>query len=79
MVDEILRLENLAEEWEPIRRSFGLQTLRHVNTSKHLSAYMDHYTPEIIEAAAAYYRDDMKNFGYNIDGTHAATIPCLGD
>jgi hypothetical protein len=77
MVDRILRFEHLEEDWELIREEFGLQKLQRVNTSKRGAAPMDYYTPEIVEAVAAYYQDDMKNFGYNMDGTHTATIPCL--
>ena len=62
-VDFIGRFENLAADWEHLRRRFGLPELEHHNRSPHKS-YRDAYTPELARLAADRSERDIRLFGY---------------
>ena len=66
LVDFVGKIENMREEYEPIRSRFDLLPLPHSNRVASLTGknWMDYYTP--LTAALVYwkYRKDFKTFGY---------------
>lgn len=63
VVDDIFHFETLGEDWETIRRRFGLPALEHHNRSPR-SVYTEAYTPELARIAARRYEKDIRLFGY---------------
>lgn len=66
MVDFVGKIENIREEYEPIRLRFDLLPLPHSNRVSSLTGknWMDYYTPLTATLVYWKYRKDFKTFGY---------------
>ena len=65
-VQHLFKMENM----EPFLafltdRGLNVETLYHSNPTKRMGPWEDRYTSELRERAVEYYRDDMKQFGYD--------------
>ncbi|MAZ56408.1 hypothetical protein CL653_01315 [bacterium] len=59
-LDLVGRLENIEEEFEPIRLRFELDKLPHLNDSTITKEdWRDAYTPELIDKVTNYYKSDL--------------------
>lgn len=63
IVDYVGRFENLHEEYEEIRKKYGLEELEHKNASSAYD-YRDYYTEELAELVYNRYKIDFETFGY---------------
>lgn len=63
VVDFIGHFESLRDDWETIRRRFGLPALEHHNRSPR-GRYEEAYTPELARIAARRFEKDIQLFGY---------------
>lgn len=64
LVDFIARYENLAEDWERIRRKLGIETVLPSRMRSHHRAYQSYYSNATREMAAEIYAEDIAAFGY---------------
>ena len=63
LVDFVGRFERLEEQFEPLRRRYGLAALRRMNASPGYD-YRKLYTEELVELVARRYAEDIERFGY---------------
>lgn len=66
LVDFIGKVENIGEEYAPIRERFGLLPLPHTNRAASLTGknWMDYYTPFTAWLVYRKYKKDFVTFGY---------------
>ena len=62
-VDYIGKLENMKEDFEPIRSRYDLPALNHFNQSKKEN-WMNYYTLDLAQKVYTRYRKDIQIFGY---------------
>ena len=65
-VDFVGKVENIKEEYEPIRERFNLLPLSHTNRAASLTGkcWMDYYTPFTAWLVYRKYKKDFIAFGY---------------
>lgn len=65
LVDDILRFENLAEDWKRFSRKYQITgDLQHREASRRELQYQPYYTEQAREIIANYYCEDFVKFGY---------------
>lgn len=66
LVDFVGKVENIKEEYEPIRQRFGFLPLPHSNRAASLTGknWMDYYTPFTAWLVYRKYKKDFITFGY---------------
>ena len=66
VVNGVISFDNLEEGFARLKHEVGLPKnleLPHINTTRH-KPYHEHYTPEMREAVATRYQDDIAEFGF---------------
>lgn len=68
-VDRICRFENIAKDYEDVRRKLGVGTelATHNATSSEKKDYRSYYNRKTIAIVESVYRQDIETFGYNFD------------
>jgi len=67
LVDQVIRFENLVEEWPAVAGKLGLPgTLPHINKSER-GSYRDYYSPVLRRLAERCFSRDLKRFDYSFD------------
>lgn len=71
LVDFVGKVENIKEEYEPIRERFNLLPLSHTNRAASLTGkyWMDYYTPFTAWLVYRKYKKDFIAFGYEDEYT----------
>ncbi len=68
LVDDILRYETLADDWNRFSKKFGIsRVLAQHNVSKRSRDYRCYYSPRTREIVQAYFRADLEAFDYTFD------------
>ena len=64
-MDYIGRIENIDEGWKELTKKMNVtSSLRHLNKSKREDAWLDYYTPELLNIVNDLYEKDFETFNY---------------
>lgn len=66
-VDEILKIENLDEDWEKVAKITGVDSLPRVNVNHSREHYSHYYDEESKEMLRKYWSWDIETFGYEYE------------
>ena len=65
LVDDILRYENLKEDWNRFLKKYQIMGgLQHHNASPRVPQFQAYYTDQACDLISEYYREDLVAFGY---------------
>lgn len=67
VMDEILRIENLDEEWKRVAEITGVKSLPKINVNKNRKHYSHYYNDETKEMLRDLWGWDIETFGYEYE------------